>query len=190
MMNDGIALASVVSTLGFPLKNPPTAVHEEDKIRAERVQVFMARYENNLDIWTGSPLSAEEITKRSEKAIGIPKLNNKMFAVYPYKHLDMWVFDDDSVGLVKEPFVGGTDLMIEKAIETFKLKNAEDGFALIFSNKKFKEFNVELIRQRESDGGNYYSWKYHNMEGWLCPALLKYFDAAPEKIYAEIKEAI
>lgn len=189
-MNDGMALASVVSTLGFPLKNPPTAAHEEDKIRAERVQIFMSRYENNLDIWSGAPLSEDEIIKRSEKSIRVPKLGSKLFVVYPYKYLDSWVFDDDTVGLVKEPFVDGTDLMIDKAIDTFKIKKAEDGFALIFSNKKFKDFNIELIRQRESNGGNYYSWKYHNMEGWLCPALLKYFEEAPEKIYAEIKEAI
>jgi hypothetical protein len=25
------------------------------------------------------------------------------------------------------------------------------------------------------------------MEGWLCPALLKYFDKAPKKIYVQIK---
>ena len=25
------------------------------------------------------------------------------------------------------------------------------------------------------------------MEGWLCPALFKYFDQAPERIYAQVK---
>jgi len=25
------------------------------------------------------------------------------------------------------------------------------------------------------------------MEGWLCPALFKYFEAAPPKIYAQFK---
>jgi hypothetical protein len=25
------------------------------------------------------------------------------------------------------------------------------------------------------------------MEGWLCPALFKYFDAAPPKIYAQFR---
>jgi hypothetical protein len=25
------------------------------------------------------------------------------------------------------------------------------------------------------------------MQGWLCPALLNYFEAAPERIYAQFK---
>jgi hypothetical protein len=25
------------------------------------------------------------------------------------------------------------------------------------------------------------------MEGWLCPALFKYFDSAPKKIYAQFR---
>jgi len=35
-----------------------------------------------------------------------------------------------------------------------------------------------------------YRWYYSadlGIEGWLCPALLKYFEAAPERIYAQFK---
>jgi hypothetical protein len=35
--------------------------------------------------------------------------------------------------------------------------------------------------------GNVYRW--NEREGWLCPARLKYFAAAPERIYAQFKEA-
>jgi len=27
-----------------------------------------------------------------------------------------------------------------------------------------------------------------DLEGWLCPALLKYFEEAPQNIYAQFKE--
>jgi hypothetical protein len=42
----------------------------------------------------------------------------------------MWVFDDAAVGLVREPFVGGADTMIEVA--TAHLPNAERGFVAVF----------------------------------------------------------
>ncbi|MGI8907476.1 MAG: DUF6717 family protein [Candidatus Sumerlaeaceae bacterium] len=35
----------------------------------------------------------------------------------------------------------------------------------------------------EETGGNWYEWADHQMKGWLCPALFKYFDAAPKTIY-------
>jgi hypothetical protein len=43
----------------------------------------------------------------------------------------MWVFDDPSLGLVKEPFVGGADTMIDYA--TAHLSNADQGFLGVFS---------------------------------------------------------
>jgi hypothetical protein len=33
-------------------------------------------------------------------------------------------------------------------------------------------------------GGNWYH--INGKEGWLCPALLKYFDTAPREIYAQL----
>ncbi len=39
---------------------------------------------------------------------------NVINVIEPYRHLDMWVFDDPRVGLAKEPFVGGADTMIDR----------------------------------------------------------------------------
>ena len=36
-------------------------------------------------------------------------MKNAIFIIKPYKWEGMWVFDDPSVGLVKEPFVGGME---------------------------------------------------------------------------------
>ena len=46
---------------------------------------------------------------------------------------------------------------------------------------------MELSWLREEMGGNVYRWK--GMEGWLCPALLRYFPQAPEKLYVQVKAA-
>jgi hypothetical protein len=34
-------------------------------------------------------------------------------------------------------------------------------------------------------GGNWYAWSERGIEGWLCPALFKYFEAAPNEIYVK-----
>ena len=36
---------------------------------------------------------------------------------------------------------------------------------------------------REENGGYWYKVKDFPVEGWLCPALFKYFDDAPESLY-------
>ena len=43
-------------------------------------------------------------------------MNNSIFVIKPYKWEGFWVFDDPSVGLVKEPFVGGADSIIDEAV--------------------------------------------------------------------------
>jgi hypothetical protein len=41
---------------------------------------------------------------------------NSLFVIAPYKHERMWVFDDPAVGLSKEPFIPGIDMMIDKVV--------------------------------------------------------------------------
>ena len=39
---------------------------------------------------------------------------NAINVIAPYKHHDMWVFDDPRVGLNQEPFLAGADAMIDR----------------------------------------------------------------------------
>jgi hypothetical protein len=41
--------------------------------------------------------------------------------------------------------------------------------------------------RREEVGGNWYYGDQFKMEGWLCPALFKYFQAAPREIYVKVE---
>lgn len=34
-------------------------------------------------------------------------MNNAIKVISPYKYNEMWVFDDETTGLVREPFVSG-----------------------------------------------------------------------------------
>ena len=91
------------------------------------------------------------------------------------------------MGLVKEPFVGGADTMIDVA--TAHIANAEKGFVALFSANYFPSAQILLEWQNAEGGGNVYRWKDKNMEGWVCPALLRYFSKPPEKLYIQVKAA-
>lgn len=108
---------------------------------------------------------------------------NAMFVLHPYKHEGTWMFDDDRTGLVQEPFVFGIDDMLDRL--TSAIPDAEEGFRLLFSTRPFPGHQAQLDWRREESGGNWYFSPTYGFEGWLCPALFKYFDAAPAELYAK-----
>ncbi|MGD1903941.1 MAG: DUF6717 family protein [Geitlerinemataceae cyanobacterium] len=105
---------------------------------------------------------------------------NAMMAIFPYLDDGTWMFDDAAKDLVREPFVFGIPPMIEAL--TADIDDAESGFRLIFSSSPFPNHQMQLTRLREEFGGHWYRLA-EGQEGWLCPALFKYFDEAPEEIY-------
>jgi hypothetical protein len=106
---------------------------------------------------------------------------NSLFVIKPYLYNGSWVFDDEDVGLYREPFVSGIDVMIDRLVAN--IPKAEKGFRLIFSPGPFPGYTVKLEWRRTEYGGNWYFSPEYNMEGWLCPALFKYFKEAPKEIY-------
>jgi len=108
---------------------------------------------------------------------------NTINLIVPYRYEGMWVFDDPRVGLDKEPFVSGADRLIDMLVAD--IPNAQKGFRLLFSATPFPGYKVKLEWKREEYGGNWYFSPEFKMEGWLCPALFKYFDSAPKEIYVK-----
>ncbi len=108
---------------------------------------------------------------------------NSLFAISPYKSQGFWVFDDPSVGLRQEPFVSGADDIMDLLTED--IPNAADGFKLVFSPQPFPGSTARFAWNRPEHGGNWYSWAERGIEGWLCPALFKYFETAPKEIYVK-----
>ena len=115
-------------------------------------------------------------------------MTNALNVIYPYKYGGLWVFDDADAGLDKEPFVEGADVIIDRALEAKGVTNADAGFRLLFSAGEFPRYDVKFTWLRAADGGNYYAAEGSDLEGWLCPALFKYFDEAPNAIYARFEE--
>lgn len=110
---------------------------------------------------------------------------NAINVIAPYRHLDMWVFDDPRVGLSAEPFVGGADTMIDRVAAD--IPKAENGFVMVFSGTPFPGHQFRLEWRREERGGNVYYAPELDAEGWLCPALMRYFDSSPTEIYVQVK---
>jgi hypothetical protein len=110
---------------------------------------------------------------------------NALHVISPYRWQDTWVFDDDSVGLLREPFVFGIPEMIDRMVAG--IPGAERGFRLLFSAAPFPGFQAELEWVREEMEGNWYRWSGTSMEGWLCPALYRYFEKAPKRIYVRVE---
>jgi hypothetical protein len=107
----------------------------------------------------------------------------KIIAPYWQESIGAWVFDDPAAGLVQEPFVAGVPEMIDHLVA--EIPDARAGFRLIFSPGPFPGWQRKLTWVREDGGGNWYRADDPPLEGWLCPALFKYFDAAPPEIYVK-----
>jgi hypothetical protein len=76
----------------------------------------------------------------------------------------------------------GIPEMIDSVVA--EIGTPQDGFALYFSEVPFPGIQVTLDWVREDCGGNWYRRDGTDQEGWLCPALFKYFDRAPSHLYA------
>jgi len=109
---------------------------------------------------------------------------NSLFAIAPYRFEGMWVFDDPRVDLYQEPFVSGADDIID--VLTAGIPSAASGFKLIFSPQPFPDYVARFVWDREEHGGNWYAWQERGMEGWLCPALFKYFETAPKELFVKV----
>jgi hypothetical protein len=83
--------------------------------------------------------------------------------IYPYKENGIWVFDDLQRNLVREPFVAGTDKMIDRVVAD--IPDAAKGFRLTFSASPFAGHRYQLDWLREQGGGNWYRsehWRWRN----------------------------
>ncbi|EDL61921.1 DUF6717 family protein [Gimesia maris] len=115
-------------------------------------------------------------------ASGLPR-QNAIMVIAPYRHLGTWVFDDSSAGLVQEPFVAGVPEMIDVIVKD--IPDADKGFRLLFSAKPFPQYQKKLIWLRGAGEGNYYRFEDSDMEGWICPAMFKYYETAPKELYVK-----
>lgn len=113
-------------------------------------------------------------------------MSNAIRVIHPYWHQGLLVFDDEAVGLVREPFVAGADTVLEILAESVG-PECKERFTLLFSDQPFPGHQAEMRRLHPEHGGTWYSCDQVGLEGWLCPALFKYYAEAPANLYIQIK---
>jgi len=108
---------------------------------------------------------------------------NAIMVIAPYWYNGTWVFDDAKVGLSREPFVAGVPEMIDGIVKD--IPDARQGFRLTFSAHPFPGFQKKLTWLRGDSGGDYYKLDDPPAEGWICPAMFKYYKTPPREIYVK-----
>jgi hypothetical protein len=114
---------------------------------------------------------------------GVYRPANSLIVIVPYQYGGTWVFDDPSTGLKREPFVAGVPEMISHLVRD--IPGATNGFRMLFSTQAFPGYQKRLTWVRPEGGGNYYRTDDTPMEGWLCPALFRYYRKAPKELYVK-----
>jgi len=112
---------------------------------------------------------------------------NALLVIEPYRAGREWRFDEPLLHLKGEPFVQGVSEMIDKMV--VGIPGSDKKVRLIFSQCPFPGSQWRLDRLRGEDGGNWYFSEDYQMQGWLCPALFKFFPRAPAHIYVRAEEA-
>lgn len=110
---------------------------------------------------------------------------NQIHVIHPYWDGPLLVFDDASVGLRREPFVGNADDILR--LLSLDVDGCQEKFSLLFSDAPFPGHQTVIKKLREEYGGNWYGIENSWLEGWLCPALFKYYPVAPERLFLEIR---
>ena len=109
---------------------------------------------------------------------------NAISVIHPYRWNNMWVFDDESKELDKEPLIAGADTLITSLV------SGAQKCSVMFADKKFPGGDLILKKMGPGmgDGTNYMFDITEEIKHpvWLCPALLCYFNEAPEIIYFKV----
>jgi hypothetical protein len=114
---------------------------------------------------------------------------NSIMVLKPYRWDGRWVFDDETTGLVREPFVAGVPEILEALLvkQGIPLEDAEKGFRLIFSGIPFPGHQLSAKRIGGEGSGTWYEESVSEARGWLCPALFRYFTIAPDNLYVRVE---
>jgi Family of unknown function (DUF6717) len=111
---------------------------------------------------------------------------NVIQAITPRRKNGIWQFDDPERDLKGEALIAGVPEIIEWLCNAQSISKPERGFNLIFSAGPFPGWQLKANRSSADSGGYWYDVSLGagiRRQGWLCPALFKYFDQAPKSIY-------
>jgi len=112
------------------------------------------------------------------------KIGNSIFRVLARYVNGVWVFDDSKFEIREQPFVFGSDLILEKMVAG--VGEELDRVNVLFSSIPFpgSEYCLEFVR--EETEGFVYRWEDEKLQGWMSPSLQNYFPDPPPKIFLQL----
>ena len=100
-----------------------------------------------------------------------------------YKNQGIWMFDDESKNIEKEPFVGGFSELIDFILkEKGVWAGSHRGIDIEFSLEKEAQDMVEITKVEDMDN-DWALYEYKEMQGTLCPVTLQYLGKHPDSFF-------
>ena len=106
-----------------------------------------------------------------------------MITLTLYKINGVWMFDDKSKNIEREPFVDGFTELIDFILKEAGLfQGSHRGIDIEFSLEKEHPDMFKIVKIKDL-GDDWASYRYKDMIGSLCPVTLKYFIEHPDHFY-------
>lgn len=119
----------------------------------------------------------QKVLERNSKA------KNVINILFPYRLEDnLWVYDDEDLGVYREAFVMGSSEVINHLVGMECRK-----FTMAISHSIIPQYDAHLIKIEGDGSQGWYRHEESGMEHWLCGCVLDYFEDYPENIYVKIQ---
>jgi len=114
----------------------------------------------------------------------IDKTKNSINTLHPYRLAnDLWVYDDEDLGVYSEAFVMGSSEVINHLVGM-----ECDKFTMFISAQPIPEYDAHLVKIKGDGSEGWYQLQGTGMEHWLCGQVLAYFPDYPSDIYVKLKK--
>lgn len=114
-------------------------------------------------------------------------MKNQCFVIHPYRVMGgVWVFDDETLGLRHEPFVGETNRVIDAILKSKNMPLTQ--FTAIFSSTPLPHADAEFTLKKSEGKSAWYWDSSKTVEFWLCGVVSRFFGRPPRKIYVVIQK--
>ncbi|AIE73543.1 hypothetical protein D082_10150 [Synechocystis sp. PCC 6714] len=115
-------------------------------------------------------------------------INNSLFTIQPYWFGRTWVFNAPKLGVMAEPFVAGTNIVLTQLAKKHLGIEPGDGakFQLIFSAQGFPGLHLSFQRQEPEFNGYWYVSEAKDW-AWFSMAMTSFFtNGHPEELHLQV----
>ena len=95
-----------------------------------------------------------------------------------YKEGDIWMFDDEFLGIKREVFVpSASDVITELVRKRFTCDRTKNVQIIIGEKVELPDAEIHHVPEQPDN-----TYEYKGKELWLCPVLLRFFNTPPKTI--------